>query len=227
MVALRKDHGYVYPLYGSDQHRNARWGCLLIHPLGFRSANFSRAFYLPGVISATVMSVIMIWVFSPMSGLANLILEKLGLPTLRWYGSPDTALLTLMLMIWLSGHGMGVLLYTASLKRIPQSLYEAADIDAASGWSKFWRITWPLLKPTTLYVLVIQLIESFQTFSGAFFITRGGPIRSTEFVNWRIYETFYRYGNFGLASAMAVILMIVIMAISLVNFKLFGTDVEY
>jgi multiple sugar transport system permease protein len=122
---------------------------------------------------------------------------------------------------------MGVLLYTASLKRIPQSLYEAADIDAASGWSKFWRITWPLLKPTTLYVLVIQLIESFQTFSGAFFITRGGPIRSTEFVNWRIYETFYRYGNFGLASAMAVILMIVIMAISLVNFKLFGTDVEY
>jgi multiple sugar transport system permease protein len=201
---------------------------LLIHPLGDRSANFYKsAFYLPGVISATVMSVIMIWVFSPMSGLANLILEKLGLPTLRWYGSPDTALLTLMLMIWLSGHGMGVLLYTASLKRIPQSLYEAADIDAASGWSKFWRITWPLLKPTTLYVLVIQLIESFQTFSGAFFITRGGPIRSTEFVNWRIYETFYRYGNFGLASAMAVILMIVIMAISLVNFKLFGTDVEY
>lgn len=201
---------------------------LLIHPLGERSANFFKgAFYLPGVVSQVVISVIMVWIFSPMSGLANMILDRLGLPTLMWYGSPNTSLLTLMIINWLTGHGFSVLLYTAALKRIPTSLYEAADIDATPAWAKFWRITWPLLKPTTLYVLVTQLIGAFQTFSGAFFITKGGPMRTTEFVNWRIYTTFYTEGNYGMASAMAVILMIVIMIVSIVNFKLFGSDVEY
>lgn len=201
---------------------------LLIHPLGNRSSNFYKsAFYLPGVVSQVVVSVIMLWIFSPMNGLANMILQFFGLPAMKWYASPDTALFTLMLMVWLSGHGMGVLLYTAALKRIPQSLYEAADIDATPAWSKFWKITWPLLKPTTLYVLIVQLIGAFQTFSGAFFITKGGPMRATEFVNWRIYKTFYHNGDFGMASAMAVILMIVIMTISLINFKYFGSDVEY
>ncbi|MFP4017198.1 MAG: carbohydrate ABC transporter permease [Halanaerobiales bacterium] len=201
---------------------------LLISPLGNRAGNFYKsAFYLPAVVSQVVISVIMVWIFSPMSGLANMILEFMGLPALKWYGSPDTALFTLMLMVWLSGHGMSVLLYTAALKRIPVSLYEAADIDATPAWSKFWKITWPLLKPTTLYVLIVQMIGAFQTFSGAFFITKGGPMRSTEFVNWRIYRTFYDNGNFGMASAMAVILMIVIMTISLINFKYLGSDVEY
>lgn len=201
---------------------------LLIVPLQDRSGNFFKgAFYLPGVVSEVVLSAIMIWVFSPMSGLANMILDALGLPTLMWYGSPDTALLTLMIISWITGNGMGVLLYTAALKRIPMSLYEAADIDATPGWRKFLRITWPLLKPTTLYVLVIMLISSFQTFGGAFLITKGGPLRTTEYVNWRIYTTFYNDGNFGLASAMAVILMLVIMAVALINFKFFGSDVEY
>ena len=201
---------------------------LLIAPLREGPSNFFKAaFYLPAVVSQVVLSVILLWVFSPTTGLANMLLEAVGLPASRWYASPDTALLTLMLMTWLTGHGFGVLLYTAALRRVPQSLYEAADIDATPAWSKFWNITWPLLKSTTLYVLVIQLIAAFQTFAGAFFITKGGPLRSTEFVNWRIYTTFYQEGNFGLASAMAVIVMLVIIAISLLSFKVLGSDVEY
>ena len=201
---------------------------LLIVPLPEGPANFFKgAFYLPAVVSQVVIAVIMVWIFSPRNGLANMLLSSAGLPTLRWYASPELALFTLMLMTWLTGHGFGVLLYTASLKRIPKSLYEAADIDATSAWKKFWNITWPLIKPTTLYVTIIQLIAAFQTFAGAFFITKGGPLRSTEFVNWRIYTTFYEQGNFGLASAMAVVLMAVIMIISIVSFRLLGTDVEY
>jgi multiple sugar transport system permease protein len=201
---------------------------LLIAPLKDGPANFFKgAFYLPAVVSQVVISVIMVWIFSPRSGLANMLLQSVGLPSQRWYASPELALFTLMLMTWLTGHGFGVLLYTAALKRIPTSLYEAADIDATTAWKKFWNITWPLIKPTTLYVTIIQLIASFQTFAGAFFITKGGPLRSTEFVNWRIYSTFYQDGNFGLASAMAVVLMVVIMTISIVSFRLLGSDVEY
>lgn len=201
---------------------------LLIAPLREGPANFFKgAFYLPAVVSQVVLAVIMLWVFSPTTGLANLVLEGLGLQPQRWYASPDTALLTLMLITWLTGHGFGVLLYTAALRRVPASLYEAADIDATPAWSKFWNVTWPLIKPTTLYVTIIQLIAAFQTFSGAFFITKGGPLRSTEFVNWRIYTTFYEEGNFGMASAMAVVLLIVIMAISLISFRLFSSEVEY
>lgn len=201
---------------------------LLIAPLPDGAANFFKgAFYLPAVVSQVVISVIMVWIFSPRSGLANMLLQSVGLPSQRWYASPELALFTLMLMTWLTGHGFGVLLYTAALKRIPTSLYEAADIDATPAWKKFWNITWPLIKPTTLYVTIIQLIGSFQTFAGAFFITKGGPLRSTEFVNWRIYTTFYQDGNFGLASAMAVVLMVVIMIISITSFRLLGSDVEY
>jgi multiple sugar transport system permease protein len=201
---------------------------LLIVPLREGPANFFKgAFYLPAVVSQVVISVIMVWIFSPRSGLANMLLQSVGLPSQRWYASPELALFTLMLMTWVTGHGFGVLLYTAALKRIPASLYEAADIDATPLWKKFWKITWPLIKPTTLYVTIIQLIASFQTFAGAFFITKGGPLRTTEFVNWRIYTTFYQDGNFGLASAMAVVLMVVIMMISIVSFRLLGSDVEY
>ena len=86
---------------------------LLIHPLRERSANFFKgAFYLPGVVSQVVISVIMVWVFSPMSGLANMNLDRIGLPTLMWYGSPNTSLMTLMLINWLTGHGFSILLYT-------------------------------------------------------------------------------------------------------------------
>jgi multiple sugar transport system permease protein len=201
---------------------------LLIVPLRDGAANFFKgAFYLPAVVSQVVISVIMVWIFSPRSGLANMLLQSVGLPSQRWYASPELALFTLMLMTWVTGHGFGVLLYTAALKRIPTSLYEAADIDSTPMWKKFWKITWPLIKPTTLYVTIIQLIASFQTFAGAFFITKGGPLRTTEFVNWRIYTTFYTDGDFGMASAMAVVLMVVIMMISIASFRLLGSDVEY
>lgn len=201
---------------------------LLINRLSDRSGNFFKAaFYIPTVVSSVVIAVILRWIFNPMDGLANLLLRAVGLPPLGWYGSPELSLFTLILMVWITGHGWGAILYSAALKRVPKHLYEAADIDAASGWSKFKNITWPLLKPTTLYVAIINLIGAFQGFWGAFFITKGGPLRTTEFVNWRIYTTFYTEGDFGLASAMAVILMLIIMLISMINFGFFGSDVEY
>lgn len=201
---------------------------LLIVRLKKRSQDFYKAaFYLPGVVSGVVVALVLRWIFLPDAGLANFIITSLGGKPQTWYANPDLALFTLILMSWISGHGWGIILYTAALDRIPKSIYEAADIDAASSWSKFWKITWPLLRPVTLYVVIISIIGSLQNFWGAFFITRGGPMRTTEFVNWRIYQTFYSEGDFSLAAAMAIILMLVIAILSAINFKLFSKGVEY
>jgi len=201
---------------------------LLINPLDKKSQNFFKAaFYLPGVVSGVVVALVLRWIFYPEVGLINWVLVKFGGHPQTWYANPDLALFTLILMSWISSHGWGIILYSAALSRIPKSIYEAADIDAASSWTRFWKITWPLLKPVTLYVVIISIINSLQNFWGAFFITRGGPMRATEFVNWRIYTTFYMDGNYSLASAQAVILMLIIAILSVINFKFFGKGVEY
>ncbi len=188
---------------------------------------FKAAFYLPGVVSAVIMAMTLKWIFDPMAGFMNWLLSLLGLPTQLWYSSTSEALLTLIIMNWLSSHGFNILLYSAALDRIPKSLYEAAEIDAASSWRRFWKITWPLLKPTTLYVLIISVIGSFQAFGGAFFITHGGPMKATEFLNYRIYVTFYQFGEYGVAATMSVLLMLIVIAVSLLNFKIMGSEVEY
>ena len=188
---------------------------------------FKAAFYLPAVVSIVIYSMTLKWIFDPMHGFMNWLLENLGLPPQPWYSSESQALFTLILMRWISSHGFGILLYSAALDRIPKTLYEAAEIDAASSWKKFWKITWPLLKPTTLYVTIISLIGAFQAFGGAFFITKGGPMRATEFINYRIYREFYELGEYNMAATMSVLLMFIIVAISAVSFKVMGSEVEY
>jgi multiple sugar transport system permease protein len=188
---------------------------------------FKATFYVPGVTSAVVMAVILRWIFNPLYGFANLFLRKLGVAPQMWFGSSDQALFTIILTTWLGSHGVGILIYVAALGGIPKPYYEAADIDAASAFTKFWRITLPLLKPATLYVLITNLIGSLQIFGPALLITNGGPSGATQFVNYYIYETFYRFRKLGMSAAMSVVLMIIIVAISIINYRMFSSDVEY
>lgn len=201
---------------------------LLVSPLSASSQNlFKAAFYLPGVISPVVSAMIIRWIFNPTSGLANWMMRNLGLPEKVWFADPQLALPALIVMTWLGGHGWGMILYLAAVDRIPKSLYEAADLDSASWWSKVRNITWPLIKPMTLFTLVTGLIGGFQVFAPAFLITQGGPMRTTEFVGYRIYTTFFARAQFGMASAMAVVMMVIIVAVSVASWKLLSTDVEY
>lgn len=190
---------------------------------------FKSAFYLPGVISTVVISLIWLWVLYPMgSGLANWMVRALGLGgPFGWMADTKLTMPSLVATVWLSGHGAALILYLAAMGNIPASLYEAADLDCASAWSKFRNISWPLIKPTTLFVLVIATINSFQVFDLIYTMTKGGPANTTRTIVFHIFQVAFLEYEFGRAAAMAVLLGIVIIAVSILQFRFFTTEVEY
>lgn len=188
---------------------------------------FKAALYLPGVISPVVGATVMKWVFHSGDGFANALLHMAGIPPQNWFGDPSLAMPVLIVMSWLSANGVGVIVYAAAIGNIPATYYEVADLDGATAWRTFFSITWPLVKPTTIFVAVTGLIGGFQVFAPALLITGGGPLKTTYFVNYHIYHAFYYQNEFGRASAMAVLLMLVIVLLSLVNYRWLATDVEY
>lgn len=202
---------------------------VLIFPLGKKTQTFFKAsFYLPAVTSGVVTSLVWLWMFDPQeTGFFNAIMKSLGLPTHMWLASSSTALFSLMFMTYLGGHGSAIILYLAALGNIPKSLYEAADIDHASWWSKIKNITWPLLKPTTLYLLITGIIGSFQVFMSAYLMTQGGPNFATTTIAYLIFVDAFEQFNFGLASAESFILGLIIVVISVIQFKYLSSDVEY
>jgi multiple sugar transport system permease protein len=188
---------------------------------------FKAALYLPGVISMVVGAAVMKWIFHSGDGFANAVLHSLGIAGRNWFGDPSLAMPVLIVMSWLSANGVGVIIYAAAVGNIPATYYEVARIDGASSRHMFIHITWPLVKPTTIYVAITGLIAGFQVFAPALLITGGGPLKTTYFLNYHIYRTFYYENNFGLASAMAVVLMGFIVALSVINYRWLATDVEY
>jgi len=189
---------------------------------------FKATLYLPAVASGVTISVVWLAIFDPTSsGLMNKILGTFGIDPIVWLGQSSTALFSLMLMNYLGAHGAGIILYLAAMGGIPKSLYEAADIDHASGWAKFSKITWPLLKPTTLYLTVTGVITSFQVFISVYLMTSGGPNFSTTTIAYLIYQTAFNFSDFGLASAQSFVLAAMIILVSVVQFKYFSSDIEY
>lgn len=200
----------------------------LIQSLSRRWQSFFRsAFYLPIVTSTVIISMVFRWMFHPQHGLFNLILMSLGREPIFWLADPDLALWFIILSEVLTAPGTSIVLFCAALDRVPKTLYEAADIDGASGFRKWWSITLPLLKPSLLYVLVMNTIGTFQVFSRVHVMTGGGPGYATTTLVQLIYNTAFRDFNFGFASAQALFLFVIIATISLLQFKFLSTDVEY
>lgn len=202
---------------------------MMIFPLNEKSQTFFKAsFYLPAVTSGITMSLIWLWMFDPTrAGLMNIVLGWFGIDQQMWLASSNSALFSIMLMTYLGGNGGGVILYLAAMGGIPQSLYEAADIDAAGWWSKLKNITWPLLKPTTLYMLITGIIGSFQVFEVTYVMTQGGPNFATTTIAYLIWQHAFQYYQFGLAAAESFVLGIIIVFISVLQFKYLSSDVEY
>jgi multiple sugar transport system permease protein len=202
----------------------------LIQPLGPTSRVFYRAlFYLPLVNSAILVAVVWRWIFNPNPfGLANTVLGLFGLGPFLWIGSSDQALLAVILSAVLTIPGGGVVLCSAAIGSLPRELYEAADVEGAGPFAKWWHITVPLLKPTTLYLLVIYTILAFQLFERVYIMTNGGgPNNATITIVQLIYSTAFQFGRYGLASAMAVVLFVMAIAVAVVQFRSLRTDVEY
>lgn len=199
----------------------------LIHPLNNKAQSFFRgAFYLPVVTSVVVISMIWRWMYHP-RGLFNFFLGIFNIDPVNWLGSTTWALPSIILMGILTPPGVGIIVYLAAMGSIPNSLYEAAKIDGAGPIVSWWRITLPLLKPPTLFLIVVGTIGSFQVFAQVLLLTDGGPGFATTTIVHLIFSTAFRDFNFGLASAQAVILFIIVLIFALIQFKFLSSDVEY
>jgi multiple sugar transport system permease protein len=200
----------------------------LLYPLSKRlKAVFRPAYYLPGVTSVVVISMIWRWLYDPNFGLLNQMLKIFGLEPIMWLTDPDIALYSIILTTLLRTPGGPILIYLAAMEAIPSSLYEASKIDGAGAFRRWWSITLPLLKPTTLFLLVTLTITSFQVFGQVMILTDGGPGYATSVLVHRIYEVGFRDFEFGVASAMALILFGVIVGVSVLQFKFFRHYWEY
>lgn len=179
-------------------------------------------FYLPSITSFVAIAIVWLWIYNPEFGLLNYALSRLGLGPYPWLNDPSTALLSLMLMaIWIQA-GYQMVIYLAGLQNIPAFLYEAAVIDGAGRWQRFRHITWPLLQPTTFFILVTSMIGSFQVFTQIYVMTEGGPLKATEVIVYYIYKNAWDYLRMGYASAMSFILFLIIMGLTLLQFKWMG-----
>ena len=191
-------------------------------------AFFKSAYYLPGVVSAVIVGLIWTWLFFPdRQGILNYFLSFFGHEPVRWLGNTKTAMPALIFMTVMGGPGVSIILFTAAMGNIPKSLYESARLDGATEWKEFWYITLPLLKPVVLYLMVMTTITSFNVFEYIYTMTRGGPANSTKTIVYLIYETAFQQGDFGLACAQAMVLFIIMIIVSVVQFKLLSSDVEY
>jgi len=188
---------------------------------------FRSAFYLPGVISGVILSMTWIWIFDPSIGLANDVLRFLHLPPIYWLESPTTSLLSIMLSGMLMAPGGSIILYLAAMSKVPKEYYEAAELDGASSFQKWFYITVPLLEPTTLYLLVMGTIGSFQVFTSVYIMTKGGPGYSSNLLGYDIYNRAFNNFNFGQASAEALILWAIVGVIAIFEFRRFSKVVKF
>lgn len=193
-----------------------------------RGVSFFRMLYYTPVVTAMVaVSVVWLWLYNPNFGLLNVILSKIGLPRQLWLLDPKLAMPSLMMLgVW-KWTGSVMVIYLAALQGIPETYYEAASIDGAGSFQQFWHITWPLLKPATFFNLVTMGITSLQVFEQIFVLTAGGPGFSTSTVVYQIYEEAFQKFHMGYASAMAFVLFMIIMTLTLINFKFGDRGVDY
>jgi multiple sugar transport system permease protein len=174
---------------------------------------FRTLFYLPAVVPTVAATMVWLWIFDTRRGILNWFLTTIGFEPIRWLTSPDYSKPALIIMsLWSIGGGM--VIYLAGLQNIPQDLYEAADVDGASAWSKLINITIPLMTPTIFFNLLLGIIGSFQVFNAAFIMTGGGPVNSTRFYMLHLYEKAFQQSQMGYACAMAVMLFLMVLAIT-------------
>ena len=187
---------------------------LMNQKLRFRGV-FRTIYYLPSVLPGVAFVVLWMWILNPDVGLINTLLSYVGIQGPRWLADPQWALPALLMMsLW--GLGRTMVIYLASLQGIPQHLYEAAAIDGANTWQCFWKITLPMLTPTLFFNLVLSVISTFQTFTSAFVATDGGPLDSTLFYVLYLFRQAFQFFNMGYASALAWILFLLILGLTLV-----------
>ena len=187
------------------------WACSL----------FRCVFYLPVVTGSVAVTVVWKWIFNNYYGILNYVLKNMGIieKNINWLGDPRYALGCIIMILLTTSVGQPIVLYVSALGNVDQSLVEAAEVDGATNWQTFWKIKIPEIMPTTLYILVITTINSFQCFALIQLLTSGGPNHATDTIMYYIYYSAFKLYRYGYGDAMGVILMIIIAVLSAIQFK--------
>ncbi len=188
---------------------------------------YRTVYYLPVMTSMVAASLVWRWIYDPNVGVLNAALAAVGLPTFGWLKDARLAMTSIGIMTVWKSLGYAVVIYVAGLQGIPRMFYEAAEIDGASRLRVFRSLTIPLLRPTTLFLLVISFIGRLQEFAQMFVMTKGGPAYATTTIAYYIYTEAFEGFKFGTASAISFLLFVVIFAVSQAQLKLMRIDWKY
>ena len=200
----------------------------LIQPLNKYAQTFFRAaYYLPAVTSAVIIAMVWRWMYNTQWGFLNYLLSLVGMEPVRWLSDPNIALNSITLSTILTVPATGVVLFSAAMSGIPKDFYEAAELDGAGPIRKWWNITLPLIKSTTLYLVVLYTIASFEVFEKVFVMVPSGVGNSTQTIVTQIYQNGFQQFRYGVAAAQAFILFLIIASVAVLQFRFLRSDVEY
>lgn len=188
---------------------------------------FRTSVYVPSVVSGVALSFLWLFILDPSIGLVNLALRSLGITAPLWLQSEVWAKPALVLMHLSTVGGATMVIFLAGLQGVPQSLYEAAEIDGAGRLTRFWHVTLPMISPVMLFNVVVGIINGFQIFTQAYVMTQGGPNNATLFYVLHLYNTAFYWGHMGLGSALAWVLFTIILVFTLMQLRLADQWVYY
>ena len=192
---------------------------LLDQKIAFK--RFYRAVYfIPCITSMVAVAIVWQWLYNPQFGLINYFLGFIGIKGIRWLSSPDTSLLSVAIVSIWKNIGYNMMLFLAGLQGISTTYYEASELDGAGKWKQFIYVTFPMLSPTTFFIFVISIINSFQIFDTVMLMTDGGPGRSSSVLVHYLYQNAFRYFSMGYACAVAYLLFFVVLLITALNMRI-------
>lgn len=190
-------------------------------------ALYRTIFYLPSLLPLVATAVLFLWVFDADHGIANNLLAAVGIGGPQWLTDTAWSKITIILLsLW--GVGNTMIIYLAGLQEVPQSLYEAAEVDGAKAWSKTWAVTLPMISPILFFNLVMGIVGCFQIFTVPYVMFPGGaPARSTYFYTAYLYDNAFRFHNMGYACAMGWIMFVIIVSLTLISQRMTEKHVYY
>jgi multiple sugar transport system permease protein len=196
---------------------------LALNEKWFAGRSVTRGIYfLPNITSLVAVAFVWEWLLNPEYGLVNAGLRGIGLPGQGWLSNPNLAMpCVAMVAVW-HGLGFSVLVYMAGLRSVPGEVYEAARIDGAGAWQQFRHVTWPLLTPTTMFLTMMGVIGGFQVFQSVYIMTGGGPLDRTRVYLFYLWQTGFQNLEMGYASALAVLLFVIVLCLTLVQWRFFN-----
>ncbi|MDG7050787.1 MAG: sugar ABC transporter permease [Nitrososphaerota archaeon] len=181
---------------------------------------YRTVYFLPVVSSLIAVAIIWRYLYHPAHGILNYLLAQFGIAPIDWLGDPDIAMPAIIIMAVWKNFGYNMLIFIAGLQNIPDDLYEAAHLDGASWWQQFKEITIPMLKPTTVFVVMITIIGYFQLFAEPYVMTQGGPLNATTSIVLLMYEQGFRWWSMGYAAAIAFVLFAIILFFTILQMLL-------